>query len=297
MSTYSVIASPDMPLFRQGKVRDVYDLGDRLLLVATDRLSAFDVVLNETVPNKGRILTHMATSWFALTEDICRNHLISTDVADLPTAAQPHAEALRGRFMLVEKAERVDIECVVRGYLAGSGWKEYQQSQTVCGIPLPEGLRESDQLPEPIFTPAAKNDVGHDQNITFEDMCSRVGTTLARHLRRLSLALYAFAEARARERGVIIADTKFEFGIVNGQVTLIDEILTPDSSRFWNANEWVPGRPQASMDKQPLRDWLETTGWNKQPPPPTIPQDVIDATAARYTRALHVVTGSDLNDV
>jgi phosphoribosylaminoimidazole-succinocarboxamide synthase len=287
---------PGLRRFRRGKVRDTWDLDDRLLMVASDRISAFDVILPDAVPDKGRVLTQMSAFWFNHTADIARNHVISTAVEDLPEQLEPFQEVLRDRFMLVRKAERIDVECVVRGYLAGSGWVEYQQSGTVCGERLPERLVESDRLPEPIFTPAAKADHGHDENITYKRMEKIVGQQRAARLRETSLALYRAADAYARERGMIVADTKFEFGMIDGQLIVIDEMLTPDSSRFWDAAEYEPGRPQDSFDKQPLRDWLVRSGWNKTPPGPPLPPEVIEATAARYRAAYARIIGQELSD-
>jgi phosphoribosylaminoimidazole-succinocarboxamide synthase len=288
------IEIPGLRLFRRGKVRDTYDLGDKLLMVATDRVSAFDVVLPDAVADKGRVLTQLSCFWFDRTRNVVPNHLISSDVDDLPEEVGVAREVLRGRSMIVHKAERIDIECVVRGYLAGSGWAEYRRSGTVCEAPLPGGLVESAKLPEPIFTPAAKNDVGHDENISFARMRDIVGADMAQHLRDASLALYRHAEEHARSRGIIIADTKFEFGIVDGRLTVIDELLTPDSSRFWDAASYEPGRSQASFDKQPLRDWLEQSGWDKNPPSPPLPAAVIEETAARYRAAYERITGQEL---
>ncbi len=276
----------------QGKVRDLYDLGDRLLLVASDRISAFDFVLPDAIPYKGEVLTKLSLFWFELLGDVVPNHLLSTDVADLPEQFAPHADYLRGRFMLVKKAEVFPIECIVRGYLAGSGWKEYQRSGTVCGIELPGGLRESDKLDEVIFTPSTKAEIGdHDENISFERMAELIGEDSAQALRRGSIEVYSRAREHAAGRGVIIADTKFEFGVVDGVVTLIDEVLTPDSSRFWPAAEYEPGRGQASFDKQYVRDWLESSGWDKTPPPPPLPKDIVEGTSARYIQAYELITG------
>jgi len=282
-----------LPLFRRGKVRDTYDLGDSLLMIASDRVSAFDVVLPQPIPGKGKILTQMSAFWFQLTRELAPNHLMSTDPDDLPEAAAPYRDQLDGRFMIVKKAERIDIECVVRGYLAGSGWAEYKEHGTVCGAPLQPGLLESDRIDKPIFTPAAKNDVGHDENISIETMASMVGQELTERLANTSLALYAFAERYARHRGIIIADTKFEFGFVDGELTLIDEMLTPDSSRFWDIETYEPGRPQDSFDKQPLRDWLIESGWDRNPPPPALPPDVVAATAERYRTAYERLVETD----
>lgn len=295
MIAISSIELPGLQLYRRGKVRDMYDLGDRLLMVASDRISAFDVVLPEAIPDKGRVLTQLSRYWFEITRDVVPNHLISTSVEDLPSELQPHQEVLRDRFMLVRKAERIDVECVVRGYLAGSGWAEYRRAGTVCGAPLTSGLVESDRLSEPIFTPAAKVDDGHDENISFDHMSSLIGSDLANDLRAKSLALYARAEGIARTRGLIIADTKFEFGIIDGEIIVIDEILTPDSSRFWAEERYEPGRSQASFDKQPLRDWLESSGWNKMPPGPPLPGDVVTETSERYREAYRRITGQELS--
>jgi phosphoribosylaminoimidazole-succinocarboxamide synthase len=287
---------PGMRRFRRGKVRDTWDLGDRLLMVASDRISAFDVILPDGIPDKGRVLTQMSAFWFARTGEIARNHVLSTAVEDLPGELEMYQEVLRDRFMLVRKAERVDVECVVRGYLAGSGWAEYRKAGTVCGDRLPDGLVESDRLPEPIFTPAAKADHGHDENISYKRMEKLIGAELASRLREVSLALYGAADAYARERGMIVADTKFEFGTIDGEIIVIDEMLTPDSSRFWDAATWEPGRPQDSFDKQPLRDWLESTGWDKNPPGPPLPAEVINETSARYRRAYERIVGQELSD-
>jgi phosphoribosylaminoimidazole-succinocarboxamide synthase len=272
------------PVFRRGKVRDVYDLGDRLLLVATDRISAFDCVMPEGIPGKGRILTQVANFWFLATADIVPNHLRATDPADFPAELAPFAEQLRGRAVLVKKTAPVPVECVVRGYLAGSGLKEYAASGTVCGIPLPPGLKLADRLPAPIFTPATKAEEGHDENIPFERMVEILGADLASRLRGLSLALYQRGTELAAERGIILADTKFEFGLdAGGQVVLIDEALTPDSSRYWLAESWRPGANPPSLDKQFLRDHLESLpDWDKQPPAPHLPDSVIAGIQARY---------------
>lgn len=282
---------PTLKLFRRGKVRDVYDLGQYLLIVASDRISAFDVIMNEPVAGKGAILTKLSTFWFSQTKDIVENHIISTNVDDYPAEVQQYRSQLEGRSMLTVKTNPLPIECVVRGYLAGSGWKEYQQSQTVCGITLPGGLVESSQLPEPIFTPATKAEEGHDENISFEQAVEIVGIETATKVRELSIALYSFARNYAATRGIILADTKFEFGIKdNGSIILIDEALTPDSSRYWLASEYQPGKPQMNFDKQVLRDWLETQTWNKQPPPPTLPDDIISKTLEKYSTCLTLLT-------
>ncbi|HYF04312.1 MAG TPA: phosphoribosylaminoimidazolesuccinocarboxamide synthase [Patescibacteria group bacterium] len=280
-----------LQLFRRGKVRDVYELENYLMMVATDRISAFDCIMPQPVPGKGKILTEISKFWFDLTCDIVENHLISTEIKDFPKECQPYADDLEGRSMLVKKTEPLPIECVVRGYLAGSGWKEYQQSRTVCGIGLPEGLQESAKLPEPIFTPATKAEEGHDENIPFEKAVELCGRDVAEEAREISLKLYTFAAEYAEQRGVILADTKFEFGLLgNGELILIDEALTPDSSRYWLASEYAPGKAQMNFDKQVLRDYLETLDWNKQPPAPDLPQEVIEHTLAKYREALDRIT-------
>jgi len=277
----------------QGKVRDLYDLGDKLLLVASDRISAFDFVLPDPIPFKGEVLTKLSMFWFELLADVVPNHLISTDVADLPEQFAPHAPWLAGRFMLVKKATVFPIECIVRGYLAGSGLKEYQKQGTVCGIELPVGLVESSRLNEPIFTPSTKAEIGdHDENISFERMTEVVGEDAAQELRDKTIAVYSTAREHAASRGIIIADTKFEFGMIDGQVTLIDEVLTPDSSRFWPAATYTPGTSQPSFDKQFVRDWLENSGWDKTLPAPALPADVIEATSKKYIQAYELITGS-----
>jgi phosphoribosylaminoimidazole-succinocarboxamide synthase len=272
------------PAFRRGKVRDVYDLGDHLLMVATDRISAFDCIMPEGIPDKGRILTQVANFWFGATRDILPNHLVAADVDAFPAALQPFREELRGRAILVRKTRPLPVECVVRGYLAGSGLKEYQKSGTVCGIPLPAGLRNADELPEPIFTPSTKAEVGHDENIDFAAMAGLVGAELAARVRELCLALYRRGRDLARERGILLADTKFEFGLKeDGGIILIDEVLTPDSSRYWLADSWRPGANPPSLDKQFLRDYLEALpGWNKQPPAPHLPAEIIQGVRERY---------------
>ena len=279
----------------QGKVRDLYDLGDKLLLVATDRISAFDYVLPDEIPHKGAVLTQLSKFWFELLDGVVENHLLSTDVADLPEQFQPYADYLRGRFMLVKKADMFPVECIVRGYLAGSGLKEYQREGTVCGIELPEGLQSSSKLPAPIFTPSTKADLGgHDENISFERCTELVGAADAEALRDLSLAVYTKAADYARERGIIIADTKFEFGRIDGRIVLADEVLTPDSSRFWPGSSYAPGADQPSFDKQYVRDWL-TAHWDKQGEPPRLPQDVIQKTSEKYLQAYELITGKDFS--
>ncbi len=274
---------------RRGKVRDVYDLGDRLLLIATDRISAFDWVLPSGIPDKGRVLTQISAFWFEQLGE--PHHLLSGDVDDAPLPDGVDREALRGRSMLVRKTQVVPIECVVRGYLSGSGWKEYRERGTVCGIRLPTGLRESDRLPEPIFTPATKAESGHDENISFEQMVAAVGQETSEELRRRSLGVYERGAEWARTKGLIIADTKFEWGRTADGIILIDEVLTPDSSRFWPADLYEPGHGQPSFDKQFVRDWLETSGWDKNSPPPELPADVIERTRAKYVEAYELLTG------
>jgi phosphoribosylaminoimidazole-succinocarboxamide synthase len=279
---------PGIPV-RRGKVRDVYDLGDRVLLVSTDRISAFDWVLPSGIPDKGRVLNQIAAFWFERLGET--HHLLTTDVdaMDLPVGAD--REMLAGRSSLVKKTKVVPIECVVRGYLTGSGWKEYQESGTVCGIRLPAGLKDSSQLEEPIFTPTTKAESGHDQSITFDEMAETVGRDLAEELRRRSLAIFKRGAEYAKSRGILIADTKFEWGVVNDQVILIDEVLTPDSSRFWPADQYVPGRSQPSFDKQFVRDWLVASRWDKNSPPPALPEDVIAKTREKYVEAYERLTG------
>jgi phosphoribosylaminoimidazole-succinocarboxamide synthase len=286
---------PDAPALKptsQGKVRDLYDLGDTLLIVATDRLSAFDVVLTDPIPHKGEVLTKLSLYWFEMLREIVGNHLVSADVADLPERFAPHADHLRGRFMLVRKAEVFPIECIVRGYLAGSGWGEYERAGTVCGQPLPKGLTESARLPQPMFTPSTKAELGkHDENIPVRRMYEIVGEELGGELVEKACAIYIAARDHAAKRGIIIADTKFEFGLVDGNVTLVDEVLTPDSSRFWPALSYAPGKSQPSFDKQYVRDWLEASGWDKKPPAPSLPADVIAKTSEKYIQAYELITG------
>ncbi len=279
-----------------GKVRDVFDLGDRLLMVASDRISAFDCILPRPIPDKGRILTALSNFWFdRCDEQGLRHHRLTANEDQFPEEFQRSRAELGGRSMLVAKAQPVLVECIARGYLAGSGWKEYQRSQTVCGLALPAGLKESDQLPEPIFTPSTKAASGHDENIDFATCTEIVGPDLAAQLRDKTLGLYGWAAAYARERGVIIADTKFEFGLHNGELILIDEVLTPDSSRFWDVDEYEPGRSQRAMDKQVLRDWLETLDWDKTPPAPAPTDEVVEITRGRYLEALQRITGHGLD--
>jgi phosphoribosylaminoimidazole-succinocarboxamide synthase len=279
---------PGLPV-RRGKVRDVYDLGQQLLLVSTDRLSAFDWVLPTGIPDKGRVLTQISAFWFDRLGGA--NHLITTDVRRMPLPDGVDRGPLEGRTTLCRKTRVVPIECVVRGYLSGSGWTEYRQNRTVCGIRLPDGLEESSRLPEPIFTPATKAETGHDENITFEQMAAAVGRELSEELRRRSLDIFQRGADYAQERGIIIADTKFEFGQIDGEILLIDELLTPDSSRFWPASQYAPGRGQPSFDKQFVRDWLTASGWDKNSPPPALPDDVVAKTRAKYVEAYEQLTG------
>ncbi len=277
----------------QGKVRDLFDLGDELLIVATDRLSAFDVVLPDAIPHKGEVLTKLSLYWFDLLRGIVPNHLISADVADFPREFREHADYLRGRSMLVRKAQVFPVECIVRGYLAGSGWAEYRRSGTVCGQPLPKGLLESSRLPQPIFTPSTKAEAGtHDENIPVRRMYEIVGEQLGGELVEKATAVYSAARDHAAKRGIIIADTKFEFGLYEGEVILCDEVLTPDSSRFWPADLYEPGKSQPSFDKQFVRDWLEESGWGKTPPAPRLPEDAIARTSEKYMQAYELITGS-----
>jgi len=286
---------PELKLRASGKVRDVYNLDqDHLLFVATDRLSAFDYILATGIPNKGRILTQISLFWFDFLKDIVPNHVVTADVNRYPAAIRKHADELRGRSMVVMRAEMCPVECVARGYLSGSGWKEYQETGTVCGIKLPPGLKESDQLPEPLFAPATKASTGHDINISFEEMCTRVDPELSRQLRDITLRIYKKAADYARQRGIIIADTKFEFGQTAQGITLADEVLTPDSSRFWPADTYQPGKAQNSYDKQYVRDYLEEIRWNKQPPAPALPQEVARRTSEKYLEAYRQLTGREL---
>ena len=293
----TVVSQTDFPglkLRGRGKVRDIYEVGgDRLLIVATDRLSAFDVVLPTPIPDKGRVLTQLSLFWFEKLADVVPHHAISAD--HFTGELAPYADVLEGRGMLVRRTEPVPIECVVRGYISGSGWKDYQKTGGICGIPLPKGLRESDKLPEPIFTPSTKATTGHDENISFEETVSRIGLPLAEQLREVSLTLYRRAAEHAAARGIIIADTKFEFGLLGQELIWIDEALTPDSSRFWPVDEYLPGKTQPSFDKQYVRDYLERIGWNKQPPGPELPADVVTGTKNKYREAYQRITGHALS--
>ena len=284
-----------LTLLGRGKVRDIYEVEDKLLLVASDRLSAFDVVLPDGIPYKGEVLTRISAFWFRKLEGVVANHMVSVDVDDFPAAAKAHAAVLRGRSMLCRKASPLPVECVVRGYLSGSGWNEYRASGRVCGVTLPPGLVESSRLPEPIFTPATKEEFGkHDENISFDRMKEIVGSPLAERVREISLAIYAKAAAYALERGIIIADTKFEFGLVGSEIVWIDEALTPDSSRFWPAAEYAAGGPQPSFDKQFVRDYLLSLAWDKTPPGPPLPADVVEKTSDKYREALRILSGGDV---
>jgi phosphoribosylaminoimidazole-succinocarboxamide synthase len=282
-------------LHGSGKVRDVYRVDGKLLIVATDRISAFDYILPTGIPDKGRVLTQLSIFWFDFLRDLTPTHFLTADLKDYPKSLAGFADRLEGRSMLVKRANMIEIECVARGYISGSGWKEYQQSGTVCGIRLPAGLRESDKLPEPIFTPATKAQTGHDENISFERMVSLVGADLSARLRDLTLKIYRQAAEYARPRGIILADTKFEFGLVGGEMTLADEVLTPDSSRFWPVDTYKPGGPQPSYDKQYVRDYLESIHWNKQPPAPALPDDVARRTSEKYQDAYHALSGRTLH--
>lgn len=288
------IELPGVTKLKSGKVREIFDLGDRLLMVASDRISAFDVIMPNGIPRKGEVLTQISFFWFDRFAPRVPNHLLARAHDPLPNQLQPYAGRLARRSMIVQKAQPLAIECVVRGYLAGSGWKEYQKTQTVCGLQLPPGLTESAELPQPIFTPATKAETGHDENIAFEEAAQIVGADLAAQARDLSLQLYTDARAYARQRGILIADTKFEFGLFDGKLILIDEVLTPDSSRFWPADQYQPGRSQPSFDKQFVRDYLETLDWNKTPPGPVLPPEVIAKTQAKYLEAYERLTGRKL---
>jgi len=283
----------DLKFFKSGKVRDIYDLGDRLLIVSTDRISCFDVVLPNGIPDKGKVLTAISVFWFELIKDIVPNHLLSVDVKDFPKEVKQYSECLEGRSMLVKKSKPLSVECVVRGYLSGSGWKEYKKSQSICGIKLPAGLKESDKLPEIIFTPSTKATEGHDENVTQEQVENEIGKELTQEIKTISIAIYKKASEYALTKGIIIADTKFEFGMCTDELILIDEVLTPDSSRFWPKDEYEPGKSQPSFDKQYVRDYLETLDWDKKPPAPNLPEDVIAKTRQKYRQALALITGQE----
>ncbi|MEO8659405.1 MAG: phosphoribosylaminoimidazolesuccinocarboxamide synthase [Bryobacteraceae bacterium] len=296
--TSTVLLQSDIPEYQlvgRGKVRDIYSIDEeRLLIVASDRISAFDYILGTGIPDKGRVLTQISLFWFDYLRDIVPNHIISAKVADYPSPLQKHEAQLEGRSMLVHRARMIDVECVARGYLSGSGWKDYRATGAVCGIALPAGMVESDRLPEPLYTPASKATSGHDENIAFDEVASRVGEDVAARLRQLTLAIYAKAAAYADSRGIILADTKFEFGYVGETLTLADEALTPDSSRFWPKDQYKPGGAQPSFDKQYVRDYLEEIRWNKQPPAPSLPDEVAQRTAEKYKEAYRLLTGRNL---
>lgn len=294
MNTDDVILRVDMPdigIPRRGKVRDIYDLGDKLLLIATDRISAFDVVLPDGIPGKGKVLTGISLFWFKQMGGVVKNHVITADVDEFPSELKRYRGLLEGRSMLVKKAKPLPVECIVRGYLSGSGWKEYREKGTVCGIRLPEGLVESSRLDEPIFTPSTKAEEGHDINITFDEMKGIVGKDTAEELRELSLSVYSRAREIAEEKGIIIADTKFEFGLFDNEIILIDELLTPDSSRFWSKKDYREGKGQDSYDKQIVRDYLLTLKWDMRPPGPHLPEDIIKKTSERYREIMEILTG------
>ena len=292
----STVKLKEFNLFKKGKVRDVYDLDDKLLIISTDRISCFDVILPTCIPNKGAILTQLSVFWFEFTKDIIPNHLITTNVDDFPEELRKYEDVLKGRSMLVKKAEPFPFECVVRGYLSGSGWKEYAENQTVCGIKLPKGVKESEKLAEPIFTPATKAEEGHDMNVSQEYMAKEIGKDITEQLKEISIALYNKAARFAEGCGIIIADTKFEFGKIDDEIILIDEVFTPDSSRFWPKDRYEPGKDQPSFDKQFVRDYLETLDWDKTPPAPKLPKEIIDNTTDKYLQALKLITGRDLCD-
>jgi phosphoribosylaminoimidazole-succinocarboxamide synthase len=287
-------ALPELKLHARGKVRDIYELGNDLLFIASDRISAFDHVLATPIPDKGRVLTQLSLFWFDFLKADVANHLVTADARQFPPELRSHQEELRGRSMVVRRCEMFPVECVARGYVSGSGWKDYLKTGSICGIPLPENLHESDRLPEPIFTPATKATSGHDINISFPEMTLMIPPRLAEELRELTLHLYKRAAAYALERGILIADTKFEFGLLDGRIVLADEVLTPDSSRFWPAESYRPGGPQPSFDKQFVRDYLESTGWNKQPPAPALPADVVEKTRQKYVAAYRQLAGREL---
>ncbi len=285
----SEIDLKNIPFLKRGKVREIYELPEGLVIVSTDRISCFDVILPTPIPGKGEVLTSLSRFWFDLTSDVVANHLITVENKDFPSALIPYEAQLRGRAMLVKKAQPLPVECVVRGYLSGSGWKEYQKTGKICGIGLPMGLRESDKLPEIIFTPSTKADIGHDENVSIDYVIDTIGKELADKIQQISIALYRKASVYAEERGIIIADTKFEFGIHEGELILIDEVLTPDSSRFWPKDVYKPGQGQPSFDKQFVRDYLESTGWNKTSPGPELPPVIVSKTAAKYRQALEIL--------
>ena len=296
MQTLTQTDLPGLPLLARGKVRDLYSVGEHLLLIATDRISAFDHVLATGIPGKGKILTQLSLFWFQLLRDVVPNHLITADISQYPEALRPYSSQLEGRSMLVKRAQMFPVECVVRGYLSGSGWKDYKATGAVCGIPLPAGMQESAKLPQPLFTPASKSLGGeHDENISLDEMVTRIGEPAATKLQGLSLHIYNRAAAYAAERGVILADTKFEFGVTSGGIVLADEVLTPDSSRYWPADQYKPGGPQPSFDKQFVRDYLEQIQWNKQAPAPALPDDIVAKTQRKYLDAYRLLTARELD--
>jgi len=288
--TVSSVKLDGIPFFKRGKVREIYELGDKLLIISTDRISCFDVILPTPIPAKGEVLTQVSKFWFKFTRDIIDNHMLSAEVEQFPSRLEPYRDILKGRSMLVKKAEPLPVECVVRGYLSGSGWREYKQTQAICGIKLPADLKESDKLPEIIFTPSTKADVGHDMNVTQRYIEQQIGKDLAQRLRAVSIRLYKKASEYAEKRGIIIADTKFEFGKIGDKVILIDEVLTPDSSRFWPKDQYTPGKPQPSFDKQFVRDYLDTLDWDKTPPGPELPEEIVTKTQEKYQQALSIIT-------
>ncbi len=290
---YADVVLPGFTLFKKGKVRNVYEVGEKLLIIATDRISAFDYVLPSLIPFKGKVLTQLSRFWFDFTQLVCPNHVITADVDKFPASLAPHREILDKRSMLVKKTQVIPIECVVRGYLSGSGWKEYKASGKVCGLRLPERLKESDQLPEPIFTPSTKAEQGHDENITFKEMQKRIGARLATRIKKASIALYQKASLHALSKGIIIADTKFEFGLEGDDLILVDEIFTPDSSRFWPLATYAPGHGQPSLDKQFVRDYLESTKWDKQSDPPALPPEIIEKTSQKYLEIYRLLSGKN----
>jgi len=290
---YADVVLPEFALFKKGKVRNVYEVGDKLLIIATDRISAFDYVLPSLIPFKGKVLTQLSRFWFDFTQLVCPNHMITAEVDKFPASLAPHREILDKRSMLVKKTQVIPIECVVRGYLSGSGWKEYKAAGKVSGLRLPERLKESDQLPEPIFTPSTKAEQGHDENITFKEMQKRIGARLATRIKKASIALYQKASLHALSKGIIIADTKFEFGLEGDDLILVDEIFTPDSSRFWPLATYAPGHGQPSLDKQFVRDYLESTKWDKQSDPPALPPEIIEKTSQKYLEIYRLLSGKN----
>jgi phosphoribosylaminoimidazole-succinocarboxamide synthase len=292
-NTYSEIVLPGFPLYKKGKVRDVYEIGDSLLVIASDRISAFDYVLPSLIPDKGRILTQLSKFWFEFTSLVCPNHLISTDISDYPAELYTFKDLVEKRSMLVKKTEVLPVECVVRGYLEGSGWRDYRDTGKTSGVKLPSGLKQCDRLEEVIFTPATKAEEGHDINISFKEMQKLVGAELSQKVKKISVELYQKASLHALSKGIIIADTKFEFGLLNGEIILVDEIFTPDSSRFWPVASYAPGQSQPSLDKQFVREYLDSTDWDKQSPPPPLPPDIVEQTSERYLEIYRLLTGKN----